>query len=84
MHIGLGLQVLALDVGNDSLEAGAVGHFSSVTVLPAHLNVEIVTGENRLTNLVGQIAPRGIQVKVKIARETVEQFLVVVVEGLAL
>ena len=84
LHVGLGLQVLALDVGDDALEAGRVGHLAAVAVLPLHLDLEVVAVQHGVLHVLRQLAPRGLEREAEVAGEAVEQLLVVVEEALAL
>ena len=84
LRVGLGLQVLPLDVRHDALEAGGVRHLAPVAVLPPHLDLEVVAVEHGVLHLVVQLLPRCLQGELQIASEALEQPLVVVEESLAL
>ena len=59
LHVGLGLQVLPLDVRHDALEAGRVAHLAAVAVAPPHLDLEVVAAEHGVARLVGRAPPTG-------------------------
>ena len=77
-------EVLALDVRHDALEAGGVAHLAAVAVLPLDLDLEVVAAHHRVADVFAQLPPRRLQRELEVAREPVEQLLVVVEEPLAL
>ena len=84
LRVGLGLEVLALDVGHDALEAGRVPHLAAVAVLPLDGDLVVLAAQDRLADLGAQHPPRGVEREVEVAREALEQALVVLEEALAL
>ena len=83
LHVGLGLEVLTLDVGDDALEAGRVGHVATEAVAPLHRDFKIIAVENRLLCLAIELAPGSVEAEVKIVGEAAEQPLEVVEQPLA-
>ena len=84
LGVALGLQVLAFDIGHDTLETGGVAHFAAVAVLPLDAHFEVVAAHDGVLHLTGQVAPRRIEREVQVAGEAVEQFLVVLEQPLTL
>ena len=82
LPVGLRLEVLALDVRDDALEARRVLHLAAVAVLPLDRDLEVVAPQHRLLDVIAQFAPRGVEREVQVAREAVEKLLEVVEEPL--
>ena len=84
LRVTLCLQVLALDVRDNALEPGGIAHLAPVAILPLHPDLEVVTPEDRVLHVVTELSPWSGQGEVQVAREALEELLVILKQSLAL
>ena len=68
--VALGFKQFALNISDNSLEAGGVTQFSTVLVLPLHLHVEVVSEQHGLLNFLGQFAPGSRELELEFGGES--------------
>jgi hypothetical protein len=71
--VGLGLRVLALDVLDGTLEAGAVLALAAEPVLVLHHDLVVLAVQGGLAGAVGQLAPGRGEVEAELGGESLEQ-----------
>ncbi len=83
LGVGLGLEVLALEVRHHALVAGGVLHVTAIAVAPADGDLEVLAVQHGVLLLVAERAPGIGELEPEVVRQPIQQLLEVVVQALA-